>query len=305
MTKYILYRVGYSLVVILGAVTIVFILLHLTGDPVGQLLPLDATPQDRADLRAKLGFDQPIYVQYYRYLLRLVQGDFGTSVRYRQPVMPLILERMPATLKLTGASMLVALLVAIPAGIVSAVWKYSIFDTGTMFLALIGQCMPGFWLGLMLIILFGVTLRILPPAGIGTWKHLVLPSITLGGYSAAILARLLRSSLLEVLGQDYIRTARAKGLRELTVISRHALRNAAIPVVTIVGVQVGVLLGGAIVTEYVFAYPGLGRLVLEAISARDFPIVQGAVILVAAIISIINLLVDLSYLVLDPRISYD
>lgn len=305
MTKYILYRGGYSLVVILGAVTIVFVLLHLTGDPVGQLLPLDATPQDRAELRAKMGFDQPIYVQYFRYLSRLVQGDFGTSVRYRQPVMPLILERMPATLKLTAASMLVALLVAIPAGIISAVWKYSIFDTGTMFLALIGQCMPGFWLGLMLIILFGVTLRILPPAGIGTWKHLVLPAITLGGYSAAILARLLRSSMLEVFGQDYVRTARAKGLNERLVISRHALRNAAIPVVTIVGVQVGVLLGGAIVTEYVFAYPGLGRLMLEAISARDFPIVQGAVILVAAIISVTNLLVDLSYIVLDPRISYD
>jgi peptide/nickel transport system permease protein len=305
MTKYILYRIGYAVIVVLGAVTIVFILLHLTGDPVGQLLPLDATPQDRAELRAKLGFDQPIYVQYFRYLSRLVQGDFGTSVRYRQPVMPLILERMPATLKLTGASMLVALLVAIPAGIVSAIWKYSLLDTGTMFFALIGQCMPGFWLGLMLIILFGVTLRILPPAGIGTWKHLVLPAITLGGYSAAILARLLRSSMLEIFGQDYVRTARAKGLRERTVITRHTLRNAAIPVVTIIGVQVGVLLGGAIVTEYVFAYPGLGRLVLEAISARDFPIVQGAVILVAAIISIINLLVDLSYMVLDPRISYD
>jgi peptide/nickel transport system permease protein len=305
MTRYIIYRVGYSLVVILGAVTIVFVLLHLTGDPVGQLLPLDATPQDRAELRAKLGFDQPIYIQYIRYLSRLAQGDFGTSVRYRLPVMPLILERMPATLELTAASMLVALIIAIPAGIVSAIWKYSILDTGTMFFALIGQCMPGFWLGLMLIILFGVTLRILPPAGIGTWKHLVLPAITLGGYSAAILARLLRSSMLEVLGQDYVRTARAKGLGERLVISRHALRNAAIPVVTIIGVQVGVLLGGAIVTEYVFAYPGLGRLVLEAISARDFPIVQGAVILVAAIISIINLLVDLSYLALDPRISYD
>lgn len=305
MTRYILQRLAYSLLVILGAVTIVFVLLHLTGDPVGQLLPLDATREDREALRAKLGFDQPIYVQYFRYVSRVVQGDFGESIRYRQPVMPLVLERMPATLKLTAASMLVALLIAIPAGIVSAVHKYSYLDTGTMFFALIGQCMPNFWLGLMLIILFGVTLRILPPAGIGTWKHLVLPAIALGGYSAAITARLLRSGLLEVLNQDYIRTARAKGLRERTVLYSHAMRNAAIPVVTIIGVQISVLLGGAIVTEYVFAYPGLGRLVLEAISARDFPIVMGAVILMALIISLTNLLVDLSYVVLDPRIRYD
>jgi peptide/nickel transport system permease protein len=305
VTRYILYRLAYSLVVVLGAVTIVFVLLHLTGDPVGQLLPLDATPADRDALRAKLGFDQPIYVQYFRYISRVVQGDFGDSLRYRQPVMPLVLERMPATLQLTAAAMLVAMVIAIPAGIVSAVRRYSILDTGTMFFALIGQCMPGFWLGLMLIILFGVTLRILPPAGIGTWKHLVLPAIALGGYSTAITARLLRSGLLEVFSQDYIRTARAKGLKEQAVLFRHAIRNSLIPVVTILGVQISVLLGGAIVTEYVFAYPGLGRLVLEAISYRDFPIVMASVILVALIISAVNLLVDLSYVFLDPRIRYD
>jgi peptide/nickel transport system permease protein len=305
MTKYILLRLVYALVVVLGAVTIVFVLMHLTGDPVAQLLPPDATSQERAELRAKMGFDQPIHVQYLRYVGQLIRGDFGESIRYRQPVMPLVLQRMPATLKLTALSMLVALAIAIPAGIVSAVWKYSWLDTGTMFLALIGQCMPTFWLGLMLIILFGVTLRLLPPAGIGTWRHLVLPSVTLGGYSAAVSARLLRSSLLEVLSQDYVRTARAKGLRERAVLLRHALRNAAIPTVTIVGLQVGVLLGGAIVTEHVFGYPGLGRLMLEAIWARDFPVVQGCVLLVALLIGIINLLVDLSYVFLDPRIGYD
>ncbi len=305
MITYIINRLGYTIVVALGAVTIVFILLHLTGDPVGQLLPLDATPQDREELRAKLGFDKPLPVQYFLYISRVVQGDFGESLRYRQPVMPLVLERMPATLQLTAASMFVALLIAIPAGTIAALNRNSILDTGTTFFALLGQCMPTFWLGLMLIILFGVTLKILPPAGIGTWKHLVLPAVALGSYSAAIIARLLRSGLLEVINQDYIRTARSKGLRERSVIVTHAMRNAALPVITIIGIQIGVLLGGAIVTEFVFAYPGLGRLVLEAVSNRDFPMVQGAVLVVAIIISLINLLVDLSYGFLDPRIRYD
>lgn len=305
MIGYIINRLGYTIIVALGAVTIVFMLLHLTGDPVGQLLPLDATPQDREELRAKLGFDQPLPVQYFLYISRVVQGDFGDSLRYRQPVMPLVLERMPATLQLTAASMFVALLIAIPAGVIAALNRNTLLDSGTTFLALLGQCMPTFWLGLMLIILFGVKLKILPPAGIGTWKHLVLPAIALGSYSAAIIARLLRSGLLEVINQDYIRTARSKGLHERSIIATHAMRNAALPVITIIGIQIGVLLGGAIVTEYVFAYPGLGRLVLEAVSNRDFPMVQGAVLVVAIIISLINLLVDLSYGFLDPRIRYD
>ncbi|MCB0047864.1 MAG: ABC transporter permease [Caldilineaceae bacterium] len=305
MTRYILYRLAYSVIVVLGAVTVVFFLLYLTGDPVGQLLPLDATPADREALRSQLGFDQPFYIQYFRYISRLAHGDFGTSLRYRQDVMPLILQRVPATLKLTAASMLVALLIAIPAGIISALKRNTLIDSVTMFFALLGQCMPNFWLGLMLIVLFAVTWRILPPAGSGTWKHLVLPAITLGSYSAAILARLLRSSLLEVLNQDYIRTAQAKGLRNRTVLWIHAFRNASIPLVTIIGIQVGVLMGGAIVTEYVFAYPGLGRLVLEAISARDFPVVQASVLFIAVTISVVNLLVDISYVILDPRIRYD
>lgn len=305
MTAYILGRIANMLLVVLGAVTIVFFLNYLTGDPVGQLLPIDATPADRAELRAKLGYDRPLYEQYYRYISRLVQGDFGESVRYRSPVMPLILQRVPATLQLTIASIAIALLIAIPAGIVSALKRNTILDSGAMFFAMLGQCVPNFWLGLMLIILFGVTWRILPPSGIGTWKHLVMPAVTLGIYSSAILARVLRSSLLEVLNQDYIRTARAKGLQNWAVIGKHAVRNAAIPVITVLGVQVGVLMGGAIVTEYVFAYPGLGRLVLEAISARDFPIVQGSVLIMALIISVITLVVDISYALIDPRIRYN
>jgi peptide/nickel transport system permease protein len=305
MTAYILGRIANMLLVVLGAVTIVFFLNYLTGDPVGQLLPIDATPADRAELRAKLGYDRPLYEQYYRYISRLVQGDFGESVRYRSPVMPLILQRVPATLQLTVASIAIALLIAIPAGIIAALKRNTILDSGAMFFAMLGQCVPNFWLGLMLIILFGVTWRILPPSGIGTWKHLVMPAVTLGIYSSAILARVLRSSLLEVLNQDYIRTARAKGLQNWAVIGKHAVRNAAIPVITVLGVQVGVLMGGAIVTEYVFAYPGLGRLVLEAISARDFPIVQGSVLIMALIISVITLVVDISYALIDPRIRYN
>jgi peptide/nickel transport system permease protein len=272
---------------------------------VGQLLPVDATPADRAELRTKLGYDRPVYEQYFLYMTRLLQGDFGESVRYRSPVMPLILQRMPATLQLTLASITITLLIAIPAGIISALKRNTLIDSVAMFFAMLGQCVPNFWLGLMLIILFGVVWKILPPSGIGTWKHLVLPSITLGIYSAAIIARVLRSSLLEVLGQDYIRTAHAKGLQNWVVVWKHAVRNAAIPVITVLGVQIGVLMGGAIVTEYVFAYPGLGRLVLEAISARDFPIVQGSVLVMAVIISLITLVVDISYALLDPRIRYD
>ena len=305
MAKYMIFRLANAALVILGAVTIVFFLNFLTGDPVGQLLPVDATPQDRAELRAKLGYDQPVYIQYVRYMSRLLQGDFGESVRYREPVMPLIMQRVPATLKLTMAAIFVTLLIAIPAGIIAALKRNTILDSGTMFVAMIGQCMPNFWFGLMLIVLFGVTWRILPPSGIGTWRHLILPALTLGFASAAVIARMLRSSLIEVFSQDYIRTAKAKGLQGWAVTWKHAMRNAAIPVVTVLGVQIGVLMGGAIVTEYVFAYPGLGRLVLEAISARDFPIVQGSVLVMAVIISAISLIVDISYVFIDPRIRYD
>jgi peptide/nickel transport system permease protein len=305
MLKYIVARLAYSVLIVLGAVTIVFSLLYLTGDPVSQLLPIEASPQDREALRHDLGFDQPLYIQYANFLTRAVQGDFGTSLRYRRPAISLVLERMPATLQLTVVALFIALFIAIPTGIISAVRRGSALDNISVAFALLGQCVPTFWLGLVLILLLAVTFPLLPPSGSGSWEYLILPGFTLGVNSAAIIARLLRSSLLEVLNQDYVRTARAKGLKEQAIIFRHALKNASIPVVTIVGLQIGVLLGGAIVTEYVFSYPGLGRLILEGISKRDFPVVQASVVLIAFIVAGINLLVDLLYVFLDPRIRYE
>jgi peptide/nickel transport system permease protein len=305
MFKYIMARLAYSVLIVFGAVTIVFSLLYLTGDPVSQLLPIEASPQDREALRHDLGFDQPIYVQYVRFLSRALQGDLGESLRYHRPAMSLVLERMPATLQLTVVALVISLVIAIPTGIISAVRRGSLLDSVSVAFALLGQCVPTFWLGLVLIVIFAVALPLLPPSGSGSWEYLILPGFTLGVNSAAIIARLLRSSLLEVLSQDYVRTARAKGLNERSVIFRHALKNAAIPVITIVGLQVGVLLGGAIVIESVFSYPGLGRLILEGISKRDFPIVQASVVLIAMIVASINLLVDLLYGFLDPRIRYE
>jgi peptide/nickel transport system permease protein len=305
MVKYILARMAYSVLIVLGAVTIVFSLQYLTGDPVNQLLPIEATPQDRESLRHELGFDQPIYVQYMGFLTHALEGDFGSSLRYHRPAMALVLERVPATLHLTLVALVISLVIAIPAGIISAVRRGSLLDSVSVAFALVGQCVPTFWLGLVLIIIFAVAWPLLPPSGSGSWEYLVLPGFTLGVNSAAIIARLLRSSLLEVMTQDYVRTARAKGLTERAVIFRHALKNASIPVVTIIGLQVGVLLGGAIVTESVFSYPGLGRLILEGISKRDFPIVQASVVLIALIVTSINLFVDLLYGFLDPRIRYE
>lgn len=305
MFKYILARLGFTVLIILGAVTIVFGLLYLTGDPVSQLLPIEATPQDREALRHELGFDRPILVQYASFLGRAVQGDFGSSLRYHRPAMSLVLERMPATVALTLVALMISLVIAIPAGIISAIRRGSILDSVSVGFALLGQCVPTFWLGLVLIVVFAVAIPLLPPSGSGSWEYLILPGLTLGVGSAAIVARLLRSNLLEVLNQDYVRTARSKGLSERSVILRHALRNSAIPVITVIGLQVGVLLGGAIVTESVFSYPGLGRLILEGISKRDFPVVQASVVLIAAIVASINLIVDLTYGFLDPRIRYE
>ena len=305
MLKYVVARLAYCVLIVLGAVTIVFSLLYLTGDPVSQLLPIEASPQDREALRHDLGFDQPLHIQYVSFLTRAVQGDFGDSLRYRRPAITLVLERMPATLQLTIVALFIALLIAIPTGIISAIRRGTVLDNLSVGFALLGQCVPTFWLGLVLILLLAVTFPLLPPSGSGSWEYLILPGFTLGVNSAAIIARLLRSSLLEVLNQDYVRTARAKGLREQAIIVRHALKNASIPVVTIVGLQVGVLLGGAIVTEYVFAYPGLGRLILEGISKRDFPVVQASVVVIAFIVASINLLVDLLYVFIDPRIRYE
>ncbi len=280
----------------------VFLLGHLTGDPVRLMVPDEATEQEMADLRHQLGLDRPLYVQFYAFIAHAGRGDLGISLRYRRPALALVLERMPATVKLSIAAMVLALLVAVPAGLIPATrpgsWADSIIST----VSVIGQSLPAYWIGIMLIILFAVDLRWLPATGSGTFAHLVLPAVTLGLWPMARIARVLRSSVFEVIREQYISTARAKGLAERTVFLRHVLRNASIPVVTMIGLTFGTILGGAVITESVFAWPGVGRLALEAVYNRDFPLVQATVFVVATIFVIINFCLDLTYVVLDPRI---
>ena len=279
-----------------------FLLAHLTGDPVRLMVPEDATERQIAELRHALGLDRSLVVRFTDYLAHALRGDLGPSLRYRKPTLSLILERMPATVELSTAAMAVALLIAIPAGIISAARPGSLLDTVTSTASVAGQALPPFWIGIMLIVLFAVHLGWLPAAGRGSLRHLCLPAITLGLFPMARLTRILRSSLLEVLQEDFIRTARAKGLAELRVLVRHGLRNASIPVLTVAGLTYGNILGGTVITESVFAWPGVGRLALEAVYNRDFPLVQAIVLVVAGIFVLINLLVDLAYGWLDPRI---
>jgi len=281
---------------------VVFALVHFSGDPVLLMVSPDAPPDVVATMRQALGFDRPLYEQFARYLGNAAQGDLGISLRMNRPVTSLILERLPATLQLTLAALVIAVLVAIPAGIVSAVKRGTVVDRLAMAGAVAGQAVPIFWLALLLIALFGVRLRWLPVYGSGSLAHFVLPAVSLSTIIMGRLARLVRSSMLEVLGQDYVRTARAKGLSESRVLAVHALKNASIPIVTLLGLQFAQLLGGAVVTETIFAWPGIGRLVVEAIFNRDFPVVQGVVLVVSLIFVAVNVLVDLSYAVLDPRI---
>ncbi|PSK93808.1 peptide/nickel transport system permease protein [Murinocardiopsis flavida] len=295
-------RLGSAAVVLLCVATVAFFLVRLSGDPVKVLLPPDATAAQEATLRASLGLDRPLAVQYLDYLWGLPRLDFGTSLFYDQPVATVLLERLPATLELAAAALAVALLIAVPAGILAAVRRGRAGDTGVMAGVLIGQSTPPFWVGILLILVFAVQFRILPASGYGTAAHLVLPAVTLAIYSVAVIARLLRSALIDVLGADYIRTARAKGLGTGAVVLRHGLRNASLPVITVVGLEVGSLLGGAILTEQVFAWPGVGRLTVEAVANRDFPLVQATVLFFAATFVLVNLLVDLSYTLLDPRV---
>jgi peptide/nickel transport system permease protein len=302
--RFLVERLWQSLIVLFWVALLVFLLMRLTGDPVAVMLPAEATAEDEELLRHELGLDRPLHEQFGIFLANAVRGNFGQSYRHHQPALELVLERLPATLQLTFAALLVSLVLALPAGILAALRRGSAFDTLSRLLGLLGQAMPTFWLGLMLILLFAVHLKWFPPAGRGGPEYLVLPALTLGAYSAALSMRLLRSSLLEVLGRDYIRTARAKGLGERGVVVRHALRNAAIPVVTVIGLQVGRLLAGSVVTETVFGYGGMGLLAVQAILGRDLTIVQAFVIVAAVIILLINLAVDLLYAVIDPRIRY-
>jgi len=291
-----------AIIVLLCVATVAFFLVRLSGDPVKLLLPPDATADQEATLRASLGLDRPLITQYLDYLAGLLRLDFGTSLVYDQPVADVLLERLPATLQLAAAAMVLALVISVPAGIIAALRRGKAGDTGVMTGVLIGQSTPPFWVGILLILVFSVQLKVLPASGYGTFTHLVLPSITLAAYSVAVIARLLRSSLIDVLSSDYIRTAKAKGLGTGGIVLSHGLRNASLPVITVIGLEFGSLLGGAILTEQVFAWPGSGRLTIEAITNRDFPMVQAAVLFFAAIFVVVNLLVDISYTVLDPRV---
>jgi ABC-type dipeptide/oligopeptide/nickel transport system permease component len=302
LIPYVARRIGQALIVAFGVSIVVFALVHLSGDPVLLMVPTEAAPEVVEATRRSLGFDRPLPEQFFRYVGRAAHGDLGISLRSNKPVVGLIRERLPATLELTVAALVIAMLVAIPAGIVSAVRRGTVLDRIMMIGAVAGQAVPIFWFALLLIFFFGVQLRWFPVFGHGTLAHLVLPAVSLATIILGRLARLVRSSMLEVLGQDFVRTARAKGLGEWRVLSVHALRNASIPIVTLLGLQFAQLLGGAVVTETIFAWPGIGRLVVEAIFNRDYPIVQGVVLVVSLIFVAVNLLVDLSYAVLDPRI---
>ena len=304
MIQYVLRRTIRLILVVFSVITVVFLLMFLSGDPAAVMAPPDATQADIEALRALLGFDRPFHVQYIEYITRALQGDFGTSIRYDTQALPFVLERLPATLLLTLFATFWMLVIAIPTGILSALFPNSWVDSSGRLLALAGQSLPSFWLGISLIFLLAVNLPVFPVSGFTSWKSLILPSFTLGVIQAATLSRILRSSLLDVLNQDYVRTARAKGLWTRMVILKHALRNAAIPVLSVLGVQVGYLLSGAIIVEQVFAFPGMGRLVLQAVSNRDVPVVQAFVFITALLVAAVNLLVDMLYTVIDPRLRY-
>jgi peptide/nickel transport system permease protein len=288
--------------VVLGVTTVVFFLIRLSGDPAILFLPPEASPEQIASLRHEYDLDQPLPLQYARYLQRVAQGDFGRSFGFGQPAMPLVLSRMGATLTLAVSGLGFAVVLGVPLAIIAALRRGTWVDTALVSAAVTLQNIPTFWLGLMLIGVFAVSLRVLPSSGYGEWRFLVLPAVTLGAYSLAVVVRLLRSSLLEVFAENYLRTARAKGLTERVIVMRHALKNAALPVVTVIGIQFGALFGGAVITEYVFAYPGMGRLALQAVSNRDFAVVQAFVFVVAVMITATNLLVDMSYRLFDPRV---
>ena len=301
---YILRRLLQMIPVLLGVVFLVFSLMHLVpGDPAMIMAGERASPVQLEQMRERLGLNDPLHVQYLRYLGNAMRGDLGRSVRNNRPVtQEIFASRYWVTIRLAMSSIVLAVALGMTAGVVSAVWRHSLFDTAIMLVALFGLSMPAFWLGIMLIYWFSVQLLWLPAAGWGTFEQAILPVITLGTAGAAVIARMTRSSMLEVINQDYIRTARAKGVREAIVINKHALRNALIPVVTVVGLQFGFFLGGSVLTETVFAINGLGRLMVGAINARDFPVVQGAVLVAAVSFMAVNLIVDITYRFLNKRI---
>ena len=310
MRVYIMRRCLQAIIVMQIVLFIVFLMLYLTGDPAALLMPIDAAQEDLDQFRKMMGFDQPFHVQYYRFLfghgrtLGVLRGDFGFSFRHELPAMALVLQHFPATLQLAFASLFIALIIGIPTGLLSATFRGTWIDHVSTVGGTIGQSMPDFWLGLMLIIFFAARLRWLPTSGYEGPEYIILPAFTAGTYATARFMRLMRSGMLEVLRMDYIRTARSKGVDETRVVLYHSLKNASIPAVTLVGLELGILLGGTVVIETVFAWPGVGFLVVDAINHLDYPVVQAAVTLLAFLFVLVNLVVDILYAWLDPRISY-
>jgi len=305
MGNYFVRRLLQTIPVLAIIVFTVFLLVYLAGDPVALMLPEDASPEEIQALREALNLDKPFIVQFGTYVLNLLQGDFGKSFHYNVDALPLVLERIPATIELTLASMIVATIIAIPLGIWSATRRNTSIDVLITGGSVLGSAIPNFWLGIMLILLLAVNYQIFPVSGRGTLMHLVLPAITLGTGLAATIARLTRSSLLDVLSQDYIRTAKAKGVKRTFVIIIHGLRNSLIPVVTMMAMQTSSLIGGALVTEYIFAWPGIGQLLVQSIHVRDMAVIQAATFLITLMVILMNFLADVTYRLLDPRIKYN
>jgi peptide/nickel transport system permease protein len=303
MLAYIIRRFLQAIIVIFGVIVITFMISRVIGDPVVLLLPAEATPEERDYLTKELGLDKPLYVQLVVYMGNVLRGDFGQSFRHGEPAMKLLMERIPASLYLAVVSTLFSICIAVPLGIFSAIKRGTVFDRISMALALLGQSIPVFWAGIMLILLFAVTWKVLPSSGYGGVRYVILPALTAAMFFSAATARLTRSSILDVLDMDYVRYARMKGVPEFTVIMRHVFRNAFVTVLNIVALQFGLLMGGAVIVEFIFSWPGIGRLSLEAIYNRDYPVVQATVVVAAFFFVMINLLVDIIYVATDPRVS--
>ncbi len=304
MRRLLAVRLGEAVVVLLGVLAIAFFITRLSGDPVHLLAGGEASVEDIAILRRTYGFDRPLPVQFARFVGRMAAGDLGTSLRYRKPALDLVRSRLPATLQLAGAALLVSLAAGVPLGILAGTRPNSGWDHASMALAVLGQTVPAFWLGILLILLFPLRLGWFYTSGYGTLGHLVLPAVTLGMFHVARLARLTRGGMLDVLNMDYVRTARAKGVPAGAVIRRHALRNTLLPLLSILGIEVGTLLGGSVVTETIFAWPGIGQLAVQSVFARDYPVVQGVVFVAALAFVLTHLLVDIAYSLADPRIRF-
>lgn len=304
MLRYLSVRIFSSAIVIFGVVSIIFVLARLVGDPVLLMVEPGTTQQDMAEMRTALGLDRPILEQYASFVVGAFQGDFGDSVRQSTPAFDLVMDRLPATLLLTASALGFAVVGALILGILSALYRDSIIDRLANALALFGQSIPNFWLAMMLILFLSSSMRLLPSAGYGTVQHLIMPTLALGLFSLARLTRLVRSELLETLSQDYVRTARAKGVGPVAIVVRHALGNVAIPMITVIAVDFGALMGGAVVTETVFAWPGVGRLMIQAIGQRDFPVIQAGAFVIATLVVVTSLITDLAYALVNPKIRY-